>query len=173
MIVRTPMGTGVDYRIGTRLTSHTTSSGEAPERRLPRRRLRDAIGFDQRTERLEVDGRSVTRVRMYVTVAPEARHVRRVLGPMAWVVLEDLAGGGILDASARLIAPTSPQHIARRLGITPDTVRKYLKVLLERGLVTQEPNDGRYPPEFTRVYVLNPRTSLDPLFESDGDGAEG
>jgi DNA-binding transcriptional ArsR family regulator len=126
--------------------------------------------FDQRTEQHEVDGRTQTRLRMYVSVAPEARHVRRVLGPTAWAILEDLAGGGVLDNLGRLISPTTPQHVGRRLGITSDTVRKYLKALMDHGLVTLEPNDGRYPAEYTRVYVINPRTSLDELLDSPEDG---
>lgn len=123
--------------------------------------------FDQRAEQVVINGETVTRLRMYITLAPEARHVRRVLGPTAWTILEDLAGGGVMDNLGRLIAPTTARHVARRIGVTAETVRKYLRVLMRYGLVSVEANDGRYPPEFPQVYVVNPRSSLDALFEPE------
>lgn len=69
------------------------------------------------------------------TVSPEARTVRRQLGPVAWAVLEDALCDVDMDASGRLTARTSVRRVAASLGVSKDTAARALTRLLELGLL--------------------------------------
>jgi len=81
-----------------------------------------------------------------VELTPGCRSLRRHLGPMAWVVLEDIA----LDATPAggdLVARTSARLVAEHLGIQPGTAARALRRLRDEGLIAlgrEERAGGRF-----------------------------
>jgi DNA-binding transcriptional ArsR family regulator len=92
-------------------------------------------------------------------LSAECRVLRRVLRPLVWVTLEEVA----LDATpqgGRLVAPTSARQVAERLGIDPGTAAAALRVLRERGLVELEREKGPAGRFGLSVYTLRPIAGL-------------
>jgi hypothetical protein len=89
------------------------------------------------------------------------RPLRRILRPIEWVVLEDVALDARPDAAGALVAPTSARRVAEHLGLTPGAVARALARLRSEGLVThvRQPGDaGRFG---LSAYVLAPVPGLD------------
>lgn len=89
------------------------------------------------------------------------RPLRRILRPIEWVVLEDVALDARPDAAGALVASTSARRVAEHLGLTPGAVARALARLRSEGLVThvRQPGDaGRFG---LSAYVLAPVPGLD------------
>jgi DNA-binding transcriptional ArsR family regulator len=89
------------------------------------------------------------------------RPLRRILRPIEWVVLEDVALDARRDAAGALVASTSARRVAEHLGLTPGAVARALARLRSEGLVThvRQPGDaGRFG---LSAYVLAPVPGLD------------
>ena len=89
------------------------------------------------------------------------RPLRRILRPIEWVVLEDLALDARRDAAGALVASTSARRVAEHLGLTPGAAARALARLRSEGLVThvRQPGDaGRFG---LSAYVLAPVPGLD------------
>ena len=71
-----------------------------------------------------------------VVLGPGCEAVRAAAGPLAWVVLEDLALVADVDPSTgRVVAHTSAARIAGRVGLTKGTAARALQQLRAVGLV--------------------------------------
>jgi hypothetical protein len=73
-----------------------------------------------------------------ITLLPSSRAVARRVGPLAWVILEDLA----LRARPRadgLVVETNVRELARGLCVGKDTVAKALARLINAGLISVRP----------------------------------
>ena len=89
------------------------------------------------------------------------RPLRRILRPIEWVVLEDVALDARPDAAGALVASTSARRVAEHLGLTPGAVARALARLRSEGLVAhvRQPGDaGRFG---LSAYVLAPVPGLD------------
>lgn len=78
----------------------------------------------------------------HVQVAAKSRGAKRLLGPIAWVILEDLA----LDAPPHQPCPAvgiDIQRIARNLALDPATVHHHLQRLHDYGYVRATQDAGR------------------------------
>lgn len=73
--------------------------------------------------------------RSAVVLSAECRSLRRVLRPLVWLTLEEVALDAVVE-DGRLVARTSARQIADRLGIDPGTAAAALGDLRRRGLVT-------------------------------------
>jgi hypothetical protein len=81
------------------------------------------------------------------------RSMRRVLRPLVWVTLKEVA----LDATVedgRLLARTSARQVAEHLGVDPGRAAKALRVLRERSLVRLVREHGRADRFGLSVYEL-------------------
>ena len=123
---------------------------------------RDVIAFGQEVGRVLSDGRVVGRAEPFAKVFPSSRDVKRVVGPTAWVILEDVALDARLDSEGRLVAETNVRRIAANLGLSRNTVAKHLARLREHGFVLHEEvragTDGRFD---TARYVLDPSAAVE------------
>ena len=75
---------------------------------------------------------------MELNLTPDARALRRELGPLVWAVLEDIA----MDAQpvgGEFVAETNVRRLAANLGVSKDTVARALRRLDDRSLVTRRP----------------------------------
>ncbi|MGH9153970.1 MAG: hypothetical protein ACRD03_16630 [Acidimicrobiales bacterium] len=75
------------------------------------------------------------------------RPLRRILRPIEWVVLEDVALDATADQSGVLAAHTSARAVAEHLGITPGAAAKALARPRAEGLVhlSRQPGEaGRF-----------------------------
>ena len=82
-----------------------------------------------------------------VLVSQASRPLRRLLTPVEWVVLEDLALDATHDGDGPPVAATSARQVAGHLGISPGSVAKALGRLRSLGLVTHDRRpgtDGRF-----------------------------
>jgi hypothetical protein len=122
----------------------------------------DVIAFGQESGRVLSDGRIVGRAEPFAKVFPSSRAVKRVVGLMAWAVLEDIALDARIDDRGRLVAETTVRRIAANLGLNKDTVTKHLGRLREHGFVFQEESrevtSGRWEP---CRYVLDPSACIE------------
>jgi hypothetical protein len=75
-----------------------------------------------------------------VVIGVEARPLRRVLGPSAWVVLEELLLRSV-ECDGERVAPVSVRALAVSAGLAKDTVARALGRLRAAGLVV--PVQGR------------------------------
>jgi hypothetical protein len=103
-----------------------------------------------------------------IVLGPASRELRRVMRPMEWVVLEDLALDARRDAAGALMAPTSARRVAEHLGLTPGAVARALARLRSAALVIhtrQVGPAGRFGPS---VYLLGPIPGLEVVDEVDG-----
>ena len=101
------------------------------------------------------------------------RPLRRILRPIEWVVLEDVALDARRDAAGALVASTSARRVAEHLGLTPGAVARALARLRTEGLVThvRQPGDaGRFG---LSAYVLAPVPGLDVVDASRAPDAPG
>lgn len=72
---------------------------------------------------------------------------RRSVGPVAWMVLEELALASCADGSGRLVARLDVRGIARPLGLAKDTVARAMRRLIDAGVVRFDPgrqDGGRF-----------------------------
>ncbi len=70
-----------------------------------------------------------------VTVLPGAVHLRRVVGPTAWVVLETLLHDAEPTGSDEYVARRSIRDLAAEIGLAKDTVARAIRALREVGLI--------------------------------------
>jgi hypothetical protein len=70
-----------------------------------------------------------------VTVLPGAAHLRRVVGPTAWVVLETLLHDAERTGSDEYVAHRSIRDLAAEIGLAKDTVARAIRALREVGLI--------------------------------------
>jgi DNA-binding transcriptional ArsR family regulator len=70
-----------------------------------------------------------------VTVLPGAVHLRRVVGPTAWVVLETLLQDAEPTSSDEYLAHRSIRDLAAEIGLAKDTVARAIRALREVGLI--------------------------------------
>lgn len=68
--------------------------------------------------------------------------LRRVLRPIEWMVLEDVALDARLDRAGVLVAATSARRVAEHLGLTPGAAARALAGLRTAGLVTHHRQPG-------------------------------
>jgi hypothetical protein len=71
-----------------------------------------------------------------VTVLPGAAHLRRVVGPTAWVVLETLLHDAERTGSDEYVAHRSIRNLAAEIGLAKDTVARAIRALREVGLIS-------------------------------------
>jgi hypothetical protein len=71
-----------------------------------------------------------------VTVLPGAAHLRRVVGPTAWVVLETLLQDAEPTGSDDYVAHRSIRDLAAEIGLAKDTVARAIRALREVGLIS-------------------------------------
>ncbi len=88
-----------------------------------------------------------------VLVSATSRALRRQLRPLAWVTLEEVALGAVVE-DGRLVARTSARQVADRLGVDPSTAVNALRVLRRRGLLSLEREHGPAGRFGLSVYVL-------------------
>ena len=79
--------------------------------------------------------------RRRVVLGPAAHVLRRRVGAMAWMVLEEMAEQSDVDADAQVVAAVSVRSLAASLGVTKDTVHRATTRL--RGLGAIEPHQAR------------------------------
>ena len=72
-----------------------------------------------------------------VLLSVECRVLRRELGPLVWVILEEVALDAVVEDD-RLVARTSARQVAERLRVDPGTAATALRALRQRGLVSLE-----------------------------------
>lgn len=77
-----------------------------------------------------------------VVVSTASRELRRVLRPIEWVVLEDVALDARPDANGAMVAATSARRVAEHLDLTPGAVGKALARLRSAGLVIHARHPG-------------------------------
>jgi DNA-binding transcriptional ArsR family regulator len=106
-----------------------------------------------------------------IVVGAASRELRRILRPIEWVVLEDVALDARLDGKGDLVAPTSARRVAEHLGLTPGAVARALARLRANGLVTYARQAGHAGRFGLSAYVLVPVAGLDVIHVTDGDGA--
>jgi DNA-binding transcriptional ArsR family regulator len=70
-----------------------------------------------------------------LSVTPECRTIRATVGPVAWVVLEELALTATRGRS--LETATTIRDLADAVGLSKDTVASGLRRLMKHGLVTR------------------------------------
>jgi DNA-binding transcriptional ArsR family regulator len=98
------------------------------------------------------------------------RELRRLVGPTAWVVLEDLAADARLEGD-RVVARTNVRRLADNLGLSKDTTARSLRRLVSAGLVTRAEEPRRPDGTFARAsYSLNRRV-LQVLGPPEGEDA--
>ncbi len=126
------------------------------------REARDVMTFGSEVGRVLSDGRIVGRAEPFAKVFPSSRQVKRVVGPAAWAVLEDIALDARLDDDGRLVAETNVRQIAANLGLGKNAVSRHLARLREFGFVLHEElrtaGTGRYA---VSRYVLDPSACLE------------
>ena len=71
-----------------------------------------------------------------LTITPAARVARRLAGPIAWSVLEDIVADARVEAD-QLIAATSVRLIADHLDVSKDTAARALRRLGNLGLLAR------------------------------------
>ena len=71
-----------------------------------------------------------------VTVLPGAVHLRRVVGPTAWVVLETLLHDAEPTGSDEYVAHRSIRDLAAEIGLAKDTVARAIRALRDIGLIS-------------------------------------
>ena len=98
-----------------------------------------------------------------VVLGPAARELRRVLRPIEWVVLEDVALDARRNDAGALVAPTSARRVAEHLGLTPGAVTRALARLRSAGLVSHTRQVGPAGRFGLSAYVLGPVPGLDVL----------
>ena len=81
-------------------------------------------------------GSGVSDAGVRLMIGPTSRELRRLLRPIEWVVLEDVALDARADDHGILVAPTSARRVAEHLGLTPGAVARALARLRAAGLVT-------------------------------------
>lgn len=99
-----------------------------------------------------------------VIVGPGASEVRREIGAVAWVVLEQLCATAVHDPDLEdLVVATSTRALAGSLGFSKDTAARALHVLREAGLVCAMPvrgAGGRF--DSPRYLITTPHDVLRP-----------
>jgi DNA-binding transcriptional MocR family regulator len=92
------------------------------------------------------------------TAEASSRELRRRLGPIGWVVLEDLLLDAEPDpATGALVVATSVRRLATQLGLSKDTVARALSQLIEADLVGRLPVSRDAAGRFGRGgYQLHP-----------------
>ncbi|CAN5147124.1 hypothetical protein BH20ACT9_BH20ACT9_07320 [soil metagenome] len=120
------------------------------------------MAFGREVGRVLSDGRLVGRTEPFAKVFPTSREVKRAVGAVGWVILEDVALDAGIDADGRLVAETNVRRIAANLGMSKTTVHKHLVRLRDFGFVLHEElrddASGRY--EFSR-YVIDPSACVE------------
>lgn len=133
-----------------------------PSRGPGPRQARDVMTFGSEVGRVLSDGRIVGRAEPFAKVFLSSRQVKRVVGPAAWAVLEDIALDSRLDDGGRLVAETNVRQIAANLGLGKNAVSRHLARLREFGFVLHEElrtaGTGRYA---VSRYVLDPSACLE------------
>lgn len=71
-----------------------------------------------------------------VTVLPGAAHLRRAVGPTAWVVLETLLHDAEPTGSHEYVAHRSIRDLAAEIGLAKDTVARAMRSLRGVGLIS-------------------------------------
>ena len=89
-----------------------------------------------------------------LTITSAARAARRLAGPTAWSVLEDVVADARLEAG-QLIATTNVRAIADHLDVSKDTAARALRHLAKLGLLTRSQPSRVAAGKFaTSSYVL-------------------
>ncbi len=87
-------------------------------------------------------------------IGPTSRELRRLLRPIEWVVLEDVALDARADDDGILVAPTSARRVAEHLGLTPGAAARALGRLRSAGLLTYSRQTGPAGRFGLSAYVL-------------------
>ena len=72
----------------------------------------------------------------------EERALRRLLGPLAWAVLADLALDAEHDGAGAWVVTTSARRVAAHLGVGKDTAARALRRLVSIGLLERSPQSA-------------------------------
>ncbi|MDP9403973.1 MAG: winged helix-turn-helix transcriptional regulator [Actinomycetota bacterium] len=99
-------------------------------------------------------------VEVVVVLRPASRELRRILRPIEWVVLEDVALDARRDDAGLLVASTSAREVAEHLGLTPGAVARALARLRSVGLVTHARQVGPAGRFGLSAYALGPVPGL-------------
>jgi DNA-binding transcriptional ArsR family regulator len=125
-------------------------------------RARDVVAFGHEVGRILSDGRVIGRAEPFAKVFASSRAVKRAVGAVAWVILEDIALDAVLDERGRLVSDTSVRQIAANLGMNKTTVARHLVRLREYGFVIHEEArdtaSGRWQASW---YVLDPSACVE------------
>lgn len=78
----------------------------------------------------------------WVRLDAASRELRRVLRPIEWVVVEDVALDAVADGAGALVAATSARAVAEHLGLTPGAAARALARLRGEGLLTHAQEAG-------------------------------
>jgi DNA-binding MarR family transcriptional regulator len=88
-----------------------------------------------RHDRVAIVGKSAARL----TVDAEPAGTRRELGPLAWLVLEELALRGAQESEAGILTSAAGvRELAAALGISKDTAARGVARLIAKRLVRRE-----------------------------------
>ncbi len=89
-----------------------------------------------------------------IVVGPASGELRRLLRPIEWMVLEEVALDARRDDAGDLVAATSARRVAEHLGLTPGAVARALARLRAAGLVTHARQAGPAGRFGLSAYVL-------------------
>jgi hypothetical protein len=135
---------------------------------------RDVVAFGQEFGRVLSDGRIIGRAEPFAKVFPSSRAVKRSVGAIAWVILEDIALDARIDEAGRLVAETNVRRLAKNLGLATNTVTKHLGRLRDHGFVLHEEHreagSGMYA---ASRYVLDPSACLERFTHTPPSGGSG
>ncbi len=92
-------------------------------------------------------------------VSAASRDLRRQLGALTWVILEEVALAAVAEGG-RLVARTSARQIADRLRVDPGTAAGALRTLRNRGLLRLEREQGPAGRFGLSIYVVAPVPGL-------------
>ena len=130
-------------RPGQRYDDTAVERGDTEQTDLPAAvpgglQARDVVAFGHEVGRVLSDGRIVGRAEPFAKVFASSRAVKRAVGAVAWVILEDIALDAVLDDRGRLVSDTSVRQVAANLGMNKTTVARHLARLREHGSVIHE-----------------------------------
>jgi hypothetical protein len=87
----------------------------------------------------------------HLTLDARCRTLRRRLGPVAWIVLEDLALDAEMSVDGEMVAATTVRRLATNVGLNKDTAARAVARLIAAGLLRRDPA--------ARGYVLRPESA--------------
>jgi hypothetical protein len=109
----------------------------------------------------------------WVRLDAASRELRRLLRPIEWVVLEDVALDAVADGAGALVAATSARQVAEHLGLTPGAAARALARLRSEGLLVHAQEAGPAGRFGLSAYVLSTVPGLDVVGADVPAGAVG